>query len=119
FRVTHYLALRGAYTKLYTKITNSSTPGEIGEQLLRRPKNSGSVSLELTPKRWMAIVGGRFVGERQDEDYVFGANRNPGYQYVFADASYQVTKNLMPFVRIQNALNEQYQEALGYSALSR
>jgi len=118
-RITHYLAVRGAYTKLYTKVTNSSTPGEIGEELLRRPKNSGSVSLELTPKRWMVIVGGRFVGERQDEDYVFGVNRNPGYQYVFADASYQATKNLMPFVRIQNALNEQYQEALGYSALSR
>lgn len=119
FRITHYLAVRGAYTKLYTKITNSIDPTEIGEELLRRPKNSGSVSLELTPKRWMVIVGGRFVGERQDEDYVFGINRNPGYQYVFADASYQATKHFAPFVRMQNALDEQYQEALGYSALSR
>jgi outer membrane cobalamin receptor len=119
FRITHYLAVRGAYTRLYTKITNSNTPGQVGEELLRRPKNSGSVSLEITPKKWMVIAGGRFVGERQDEDYVFGVNRNPGYQYVFVDASYQATRNLMPFVRIQNALNEQYQEALGYSALSR
>jgi outer membrane receptor protein involved in Fe transport len=119
FRITHYLAVRGAYTKLYTKVTESSTPGEVGEELLRRPKNSGSVSLELTPKRWTVIVGGRFIGERQDEDFVFGINRNPGYQYVFADASYQATRHLAPFVRIQNALDQQYQEALGYSALSR
>jgi vitamin B12 transporter len=118
-RITHYLAVRGAYTRLYTRITNSSTPGEIGEELLRRPRNSGSVSLELTPRRWTVIVGGRFVGERQDEDFVFGINRNPGYQYVFLSASYQATKHLTPFVRIQNALDQQYQEALGYSALAR
>jgi outer membrane cobalamin receptor len=86
---------------------------------LRRPRNSGSISLELTPKRWTLIAGGRFVGERQDEDFVFGINRNPGYQNVFINASYQATKNLAPFVRIQNALDQQYQEALGYSALSR
>ena len=118
-RITHYLAVRGAYTRLYTKITNSITPSEIGEELVRRPKNSGSVSLELTPKRWTLIAGGRFVGERQDNDFVFGVNRNPGYQYVFVNASYQATQHLEPFVRIQNALDQQYQEALGYSALSR
>ena len=119
FRVTSSLAMRGAYTKHYTKITQSNTPGQIGEELLRRPRNSGSVSMELTPKRWTLIAGGRFVGERQDADYVFGVNRNPGYQYVFVNASYQATRNLAPFVRIQNALDQQYQEALGYSALSR
>jgi vitamin B12 transporter len=118
-RITNYLGVHGSYTKLYTKITNSITPSEVGEELLRRPKNSGSVSLELTPKRWTLIAGGRFVGERQDEDFVFGVNRNPGYQYVFFNASYQATKNLAPFVRIQNALDQQYQEVLGYSALTR
>jgi outer membrane cobalamin receptor len=77
------------------------------------------VSVELTPKRWTLIAGGRFVGERQDEDFVFGVNRNPGYQYVFVNASYQATKNVAPFFRLQNALDQQYQEVLGYSALSR
>jgi vitamin B12 transporter len=119
FRVSHAIAIRGAYTKLYTKITQSDTPGEVGQELLRRPRNSGSVSLELTPKRWTLIAGGRFVGERQDEDFAFGVNRNPGYQYVFVNASYQATKNVAPFFRLQNALDQQYQEVLGYSALSR
>ncbi len=118
-RITRYLAVRGAYTKLYTKITASNDPTQIGEELLRRPRNSGSVSLELTPKKWTVVAGGRFVGERQDEDFVFGVNRNPGYQYVFVNATYQATKNLAPFIRIQNALDQQYQEALGYSALTR
>ncbi len=44
-RITHSIAVRGAYTRLYTKIAST------GEELLRRPKNSGSVSLELTPQK--------------------------------------------------------------------
>ncbi len=118
-RITRYLAMRGAYTKLYTRITNSATVSEIGQELLRRPRNSGSVSLELTPRRWTVVAGGRFVGERQDEDFVFGINRNPAYQYVFVNVSYQATRHVTPFVRMQNALDQQYQEALGYAALSR
>ncbi len=119
FRVTRSVAMRGEYTKLYTRITNSIDPTQIGQELLRRPRNSGSVSLEFTPKRWTVVAGARFVGERQDADYVFGVNRAPGYQYVFADASYQATKRVTPFVRVQNALDQQYQEVLGYPALSR
>ncbi|HVP00079.1 MAG TPA: TonB-dependent receptor [Bryobacteraceae bacterium] len=118
-RITRSVAARGAYTRLNTRITNSITPGEIGQELLRRPRNSGSVSLELTPKRWTIIAGARFVGERRDADYAFGVNRNPGYQYAFADASYRATKVVTPFVRVQNALDQQYQEVLGYPALSR
>ncbi|MGA3187488.1 MAG: TonB-dependent receptor [Bryobacteraceae bacterium] len=119
YKITPYMTVRGAYTKLYTKVTNSFTPSEIGEQLQRQPLNSGSVSLNLTPKRWTLIVGARIIGVRLDEDFVFGVNRNPGYQSLFADGSYQATKHLAPFIRVQNALNEDYQEALGYSALSR
>ena len=119
YKITHALSVRGAYTRLYTKVTNSFTLSEIGQQLQRQPLNSGSVSLHLTPKRWTLIVGARFVGERGDEDFVFGVNRNSGYQSLFADGSYRATKHLEPFIRVQNALNEDYQEALGYSALSR
>jgi outer membrane cobalamin receptor len=50
---------------------------------------------------------------------VFGVNRSPGYQYVFASGSWQATKHVAPFVRIENALDQIYQEALGYSSLSR
>jgi len=119
FRLMRYAKVRAAYTRLYTKITESNA-GDEGQQLPRRPLNSGSVSLEITPRRWTIIAGGRFVGERQEADYVFYViTRNPGYQYVFASASYQAAKHIAPYVRVQNALNEQYQEVLGYSAFSR
>lgn len=117
-RVTRYLSVRGAYTRLYTRVTSSDL-GDLGQQLLRRPLNSGSLTLELTPRRWTLIAGARLVGERQDEDFLFGVNRSPGYQYVYADGSWQATRHLQPYARVQNALNELYQEVLGYSSLSR
>ena len=93
---------------------------EIGLELVRRPRNSGSVSLELSPRRWTFNAGARFVGERQEDDFVFFAiNRNPGYTFVFLRGSWQATRHVAPFVRVDNALNADYQEVLGYSALSR
>ncbi len=117
-RLTKIIAIRGGYTRLYTKITQSNG-GDIGQELLRQPRNSGSVSVELTPRRFTLMAGARITGERQDNDYVFGVNRSPAYQYVFVSGSWQATRHVEPFVRIENALDQVYQEVLGYSSLSR
>jgi len=119
-KLVRFVSLRAAYVKLYTLVTNDADPTQIGLPLVRRPRNSGSVSLELAPKRWTFAAGARFVGERQEDDFVFYViNRNPGYTFVFADASWRAAKHLMPFVRVNNLLNANYQEVLGYQALSR
>ncbi len=117
-RIAKFVSARAAYTRLYTKITQS-TAGDLGQALLRQPRNSGSVSVELTPRRFALIVGTRFVGERRDSDFVFGVNRSPGYEYVYISGSWRATRHVAPFVRIENAANELYQEALGYSSLTR
>ena len=118
-RLMRFVTLNAAYTKLYTRITNDSSTDQIGLELLRRPRNSGSISLEYAPRRWTLIAGGRLVGERQDNDFVFGVNRNPAYNAVFASGSFQATRHVELHVRVDNALDERYQEVLGYSALSR
>lgn len=122
-RVTDFLRLSGTYTRLYTRITSSASPKSlvtgIGQELVRRPRNSGSVSVLFTPRRWNVIAGARFVGERQDADFTFGLNRNPAYHFVFASASYQLTKHILPVLRIDNATDQCYSEVLGYPALSR
>ncbi len=119
-KLTRFAAVHAAYTKLYTRITNDNDPTRIGLELVRRPRNSGSVSLELSPRRWTFNAGARFVGERQEDDFVFFAiNRNSSYTFVFARGSWQATRHVAPFVRVENLLNEDYQEVLGYSALSR
>ena len=122
-RVANNILITGAYMFLDTRITASTSPESsdtgIGEQLVRRPRNSGSVSIALTPKRWSLVVGGSFVGQRQDADFTFGITRNPGYENIFASASYDIAKHFTPFLRANNLLNERYEEVLGYQALSR
>jgi outer membrane cobalamin receptor len=62
------------------------------------------------------------VGERQDSDgFTFNnaINRNPGYENVYASASFDAFKHVTPVLRLENILNERYEEVLGYQALSR
>ena len=110
-------AITAAWTRAETRITSSASGA--GQELPRRPKNSGSVVLQITPKKWTLVAGGRFVGDRQDADFVFGITRNPAYANAFLSASYNATRNLTPFIRIDNLTNERYAEVLGYPALSR
>jgi outer membrane cobalamin receptor len=122
-RVTNNILITGAYMWLDTRITASTTPESsdtgIGEPLVRRPRNSGSLSVAVTPKRWSFVAAGSFVGERQDADFTFGITRNPGYQNIYAAASYDLARHFTPTLKVNNLLNERYQEVLGYQALSR
>ncbi|HUA19241.1 MAG TPA: TonB-dependent receptor [Bryobacteraceae bacterium] len=122
-RIVRNVMITGTYMWLDTRITASTTPTSsdtgLGDPLVRRPRNSGSVAVMATPGRWSLAAGGSFVGERQDADFIFGITRNPGYENVFASVSYEATKHITPILRIDNLLNENYQEVLGYPALSR
>jgi len=73
----------------------------------------------VTPRRWSFVAGGSFVGERQDADFTFGVTRNPGYENIYTSASYEIARHVTPVLRIDNLLNERYEEVLGYQALSR
>jgi len=115
-KVWRFVSAHANYTKLYTH----NFENLIDPELVRRPRNAGSVSLELTPRRWSLMAGARIVGERPEDDFVFSViNRNNGYENVFVNGSFRVTHNVALYVRVDNALDEEYQEVLGYSALSR
>lgn len=119
-RLFRFVSLRGGYTRLYTRITQSIYPAQIGMPLLRRPLNSSALALELAPGKWTFAIGSRLVGERADSDFLQPTiKQNPGYNYVYLSGSWQVTRHVMPFLRIGNLLDESYQEALGYAALPR
>lgn len=119
-----YLTIAGNYTRMWTRVIDSYDPTSafvgVGEELLRRPGNSGGVRVTLAPKRWTLQAGARLIGESQDDDSVFGVvNRNRGYQEVYGSGSYRLTKNLVPNFRAGNVLNSRYSEVLGYPALGR
>lgn len=121
-RFARYFSVAGSYTRMWTRITRSSSPNSlftgVGQELARRPGNSGAVSISLAPKRWWFQAGAVFVGERQDTD-LFGVTRNPGHQHVYAGGAYRLHKHLTPFLRADNLLNSRYSEVLGYPNLSR
>jgi vitamin B12 transporter len=122
-RLVKHVTVSGAYTRLWTRVIRSRAPDNpvfgVGQELARRPGNSGAVSLSVAPRRWWFQAGAVFMGERQDSDFWLGLNRNPGYQNVYAAGSYRLNRHVSPFLRADNLMNTRYQEALGFSNLSR
>jgi outer membrane cobalamin receptor len=121
-RFARYFSVSGNYTRMWTRITRSSSPNSlftgVGQELARRPGNSAAFSISVSPKRWWLQAGAVLMGERQDTD-LFGVTRNPGYQNVHAGAAYRLNPHATPFLRADNLLNTRYQEVLGYSNLAR
>jgi outer membrane cobalamin receptor len=122
-KLARNVSVNASYMRLYTRVTASNTAPSsstgIGQELIRRAPNSGAVSLAITPRRWSFIAGGRLMGERHDINANFLVAVNPRYENVYANASYDLTSHITPVFRLDNLLNESYQEVLGYPALSR
>ncbi len=122
-RILPNLQVTATYMRLYTRVTASTTPLDsttgLGQQLLHRPLNSGAFTITATPRRWSFVLGASIAGESQDADFTFGVNRNPGHENLFASGSFQINRHISPTLRVDNLLNEHYEEVLGYPALSR
>ena len=83
-KFTSWLNLAGNYTFDDTRVLrapNAFDPTETpGNRLLRRPPNSGSLTLNAAFRRFNATMGGYFSGVRTDSDFLgLGYTRNPGY----------------------------------------
>ncbi|MFM2125146.1 MAG: hypothetical protein RL328_1597, partial [Acidobacteriota bacterium] len=118
-RITSLVKVSAGYTRLNSRILGSPTTSDIGQTLVRRPKNSGTVSLEFTKSKLSAIIGARFTGASRNSFASFGVNRITAYNVAHMTVNYQATKHVQLFVRINNLNNEQYQEVSGYGAWSR
>lgn len=93
---------------------------DTGLELLRRPKRSAHLVAAWRPSEWTlsAVLG--YVGERADADPATGARTvNPAYTRLDVVASWQVHPRWAPFVRVDNATDREYAEALGFPAQGR
>ncbi|MGA3007071.1 MAG: TonB-dependent receptor [Opitutaceae bacterium] len=88
-------------------------------QLLRRPRNSASADVWRNFSHGVtAGLGLTVEGDRQDFDaQTFAQTEDPGYAVVRAYAAWQVTRSLALKVRVENALDKQYEEVNGYPSL--
>ncbi|MFN0110967.1 MAG: TonB-dependent receptor [Blastocatellia bacterium] len=130
-----HLLISGTYTLLKTKLEAAAdvidfgsgklVPSrEVGFPLLRRPRNSGTLNIAWIADKWEANLDGFFVGRRRDIDAVtftrFLANGQPlfneAYQRMDLAGQYRFTSRVAMFARIENLLNQNYQEVLGFPA---
>jgi vitamin B12 transporter len=116
------LSFDGSYTYTSTQILEQPFAFdpllEPGQPLIRRPKHSGTLLLTYLSSRWGANLGGSFVGRRSDSDFLeYGIDHAAGYARVDLGGWYAVTSRITGYVNIENALNKQYQEVVGYPAL--
>lgn len=120
------LRLAASYTFLSSRLDRSfdSTDREVGLPLLRRPRHSGSIEINWTEQRYDLSVSGSFVGARRDIDPITGARFdqngeaifNSGYAKLNASGSYHASKSVSLFARVENLLNQNYQEVRGFPA---
>jgi vitamin B12 transporter len=90
-----------------------------GQPLLRRPKHSGNFLLTYLGSRWGANLGGSFVGRRPDSDFLgFNITHAAGYARVDLGGWYAINSRVTAYVNIENALNDHYNEVVGYPALT-
>ncbi|MEQ1946997.1 MAG: TonB-dependent receptor [Bryobacteraceae bacterium] len=119
-KVTSTLAARASYTKLNTRILGSATASDVGLAMVRRPENSGTISVEYAPKRWTAIFGTRFVGNSRDTTSSISViNRITPYNIGYMSLTWQANRHLAPYLSINNLFNEQYQQVIGFGAWDR
>jgi outer membrane cobalamin receptor len=127
-RILTNLSLNAAYTYTSTEILQApvctaanfcdTTVFGVGQQLLRRPKNSATALLTYLGKRWGGSLAGSFVGRRKDSDFLgFGIDHAAGYLRVDLGGWYALTSRVTAYVNVGNVFDKQYQEVVGYPAL--
>ncbi|MES2906582.1 MAG: TonB-dependent receptor [Pseudomonadota bacterium] len=106
------LNFSGTYT--YTDARTSA-----GLEETRRPPHSGSIDADMRflEDKLGLKVGVAFNGTMQDDDFRVAPSMRvqlPGYTLLNTQLSYQLTPQAEAYVRVQNALDQQYQEVFGY-----
>jgi vitamin B12 transporter len=116
------LLLNAAYTYTSTQILENPAPinslYDPGQPLLRRPKHSATALLSYLGTRWGGSLAGSFVGPRPDSDFLgFGIDHAAGYVRVDFGGWYAVRPRITVYANVENGLDRQYNEVVGYPAL--
>jgi outer membrane cobalamin receptor len=127
-RIRSRLSLNTAYTYTSTQILSAplcaddgcgSPLYETGNPLLRRPKHSATTLLNYLGTHWGASFGGSFVSRRPDSDFVDTlVNHAAGYARVDLGGWYAINSRVTAYANVGNALNDHYNEVVGYPALT-
>ena len=127
-RPARWFYISGWYTWLDSEILSlngtaslAPAPFTVGQQLLRRPANSGAFAATFTRGRVSGGLDGYFRGSILDVDPSYGASaglfQNPGYANLGVNLNYALGRGLTAYGDLRNALNQHYEEVFGYPSL--
>jgi len=119
--------LGGEYTRDDTAIlalagsTLPPTYFQVGQPLLRRPRDSAGWNATWWHKRLMLNLNSYIRGPVLDVEPNYGISeglfRNKGYVLANTGFSYRVHRGVEIYGRLNNFLNQKYEESFGYPAL--
>ncbi|HWC99760.1 MAG TPA: TonB-dependent receptor [Candidatus Sulfopaludibacter sp.] len=124
-RPARWIFVTGSYTRLNTDILSlngasnqAPTPFSVGQALLRRPGDSGTVTASFSRGKFSGGVTGYFRGSVLDVEPSYGASaglfQNPGYANVGVNLNYAVGHGVTAYGNLRNALNRYYEEVYGF-----
>jgi outer membrane receptor protein involved in Fe transport len=126
-RPARSLEFAGHYTRLETDVlavegtTLANFPFEVGQPLLRRPRHSGGFNATWHRGRLTANLNGYLRGRVLDVEPNFGAFGgffpNKGYVLSNTGLAYRLPGGVELYGRLNNFLNQKYEESLGFPAL--
>lgn len=124
YRPTRWLDFSGNYMYLDTEVlaldrsTLAANYYQVGQQLTRRPPQSGSFRLAATRGRVTGDLIGYVRGSDLDVEPNYGASAgfytNPGYANLGLNVNVAIKSGLSGFGTLRNLLNERYEEIFGY-----
>ena len=129
-QISTHFSFTGAYTYTSTRIEDAPPCNPpfcdplifgVGAPLLRRPKQAGSVLVTYTRSRFGATAAVVAVGRRPDSDFLFGfippIYFADGYARLDLGGWFNINRHVTAYANVNNALNNHYNEVLGYPAL--
>lgn len=106
FRPTEHLGIEASHT--YNETEDAAT----GEPLARRPKNRSVVSVTFEPhERLRGFASVIAVRDRIDSD----GTTMDDYERLDLTLDYSLTSRLRPYLRVENLLDEDYEEVTGFT----
>jgi vitamin B12 transporter len=121
--LTDAYAIEASYTYLDASQSNVQPDGtDPGATEVRRPRHAGSLVLSgaWTGGRLRASAGAYYTGEREDDAFLLDPPfvtrvELDDYTLVNVAASFDVSDYLSVYGRIENALDEDYEDVFGYA----
>jgi outer membrane cobalamin receptor len=121
--------IRASYTFLDTEIlavdhtSLAPPPYQVGDPLLRRPRHSGNITVQVTRNRWSGFTTLEARGQTLDAEPAFGPSgglyQNPGRGVLDAGGSIRLVRGVDVFARVLNLFDHQYEEVLGFPSPGR